>query len=186
MDKRYKGFNKILYQDDKILKFLIESPKYGNFEVIVDAEDYEKIKMHRWIVHFNIKLKKIVGIQTYLYINKKKATLTLHQSVMNDTWIDHKNGDIFDNRKENLRKCTCSENNKNKCIFINNTSGYKGVSWEKRMDKWLASITVNYKQMNLGYFTDIIEAALAYNEAAIKYHGEFASLNIIKKDNTNE
>jgi hypothetical protein len=63
---------------------------------------------------------------------------------------------------------------------ITNTSGFKGVIWHKQSKKWYARITLNYKRIDLGLFKDKIQAAIAYNEAAIKYHGEFARLNKIQ------
>lgn len=96
--------------------------------------------------------------------------------------IDHKNGNTLDNRRENLRICTYSENNRNrKQISSNNKSGYKGVSWDKQKNKWRTCLNINKKQKHIGFFNDIIEAAKAYNEAAIKYFGEFAKLNKIKE-----
>lgn len=60
-----------------------------------------------------------------------------------------------------------------------NTSGYKGVSWNKAQQKWTADITVNYKHVYLGAFDKKIDAIVAYNEASVKYHGEFSRLNVI-------
>jgi hypothetical protein len=172
------GFNKITYQDDKILKFLVESKKYGNFEIIIDIEDYEKIKNYRWYISFSKQWDRFREIIANTYLNKKQL-LVLHQLIMNDKMVDHKNGNIFDNRKENLRKCTKSENAWNRGKQKNNTSGYKGVYWDKSRNKWLVFIGVNKKYIHIGRFSNIIEAAKAYNEAAIKYHGKFAKLNII-------
>lgn len=98
--------------------------------------------------------------------------------------IDHINGDGLDNRKQNLRICTKSENACNRGIDRDNTSGYKGVCYisnkTKRVKRWIAQIAINKKHICIGYFHTKEEAAIAYNEAATKYHGEFAKLNIIK------
>jgi hypothetical protein len=61
----------------------------------------------------------------------------------------------------------------------NNTSGYKGVDWHPQTQKWRASITINRQRKSLGLFHKKEDAALAYNESAPIYHGEFARLNII-------
>lgn len=58
---------------------------------------------------------------------------------------------------------------------------YKGVSWKKDICKWTAKIGVDYKSIYLGCFENEIEAAKAYDEAAMKYHGEFACLNFPQK-----
>ena len=91
--------------------------------------------------------------------------------------VDHINGDRSDNRIENLRECTNSQNSRNRGSSRNNTSGYKGVSFSKNNKKWIAQITFNRRLIYLGYTDTKEEAALLYNEAAIKYHGKFAFLN---------
>jgi hypothetical protein len=91
--------------------------------------------------------------------------------------IDHKNGIHWDNRWENLREATNTQNSRNSRIGINNTSGYKGVSFIPRLNKYRAYITVNRKQINLGCYKTAKEAAAVYNEAAKEHFGEFALLN---------
>ncbi len=93
--------------------------------------------------------------------------------------VDHINGNPLDNRRENLRICENAENNRNKGLTKASTSGYKGVSLYKRSGTWRAYIVTNYKQKHLGTFDNPIDAAKAYNVAAIKFHGEFARLNDI-------
>ena len=115
--------------------------------------------------------------------NKRGGKLMLlHRLIVNapdDTVVDHINHNVLDNRKENLRICSIAENIRNSKLRANNTSGYKGVCWLKRDNKWLANITFNSKTIYLGKYNDIIDAAQAYNDAAIKYFGEYASLNEI-------
>jgi hypothetical protein len=62
----------------------------------------------------------------------------------------------------------------NKATQVNNTSGYKGVCWNKKNSKWLARIRINNKRIYLGYFDNIFDADAAYKLAAIKFHGEYA------------
>ncbi len=94
--------------------------------------------------------------------------------------IDHQNRDRRDNRIANLRPCDRTMNNGNQKIKSNNTSGYRGVSWSKGMGKWWAQITCRKQHFSLGYFLTPEESALAYNEAATHYFGEFARLNEVK------
>lgn len=92
--------------------------------------------------------------------------------------IDHINGQKDDNRWENLRLATNRENCCNKGPSKNNKSGYKGVS-KKNKRSWVAVIHTNSRQIRLGTFSTPEEAAVAYNKAALKYHGEFAYINPI-------
>ncbi len=91
---------------------------------------------------------------------------------------DHINGNTLDNRRSNLRICTRGQNQRNRRGNLNGTSKYKGVSFKNENKKWVAQIGFK-KNMFIGYYKTEIEAALAYNEAAKKYHGKFARLNKI-------
>jgi hypothetical protein len=93
--------------------------------------------------------------------------------------VDHINGNTLDNRKFNLRICTAAENTKNTKLKSSNTSGYKGVAWHTGTNKWRAYIVLDNRQKHLGLFKTKEEAALSYNEAALKYHKSFARLNNI-------
>lgn len=87
--------------------------------------------------------------------------------------IDHINGDRLDNRPENLRQATRSENQCNKGACKNNTSGSRGVSWHKASKSWLVRVSVAGKSKIIGYFKDLELADLAGNMAREKYHGSF-------------
>lgn len=171
--------NKLIYQDIKITKFLIESKKYGNFEVLIDTEDWGRVKQYRWIV----ECRK----QSILYVKsqKKKKTIYLHRFILgiNDKLIqvDHRYHNGLDNRKENLRKCNNSENQRNKRILKNknHTSIYKGVFYSFTSKKYFAKIQYENKMYHLGSFKYEINAAKAYNEKAKELFGEFAYLNKI-------
>ena len=91
--------------------------------------------------------------------------------------VDHINGNPLDNRKSNLRICTNAENQRNRGVNKNNTSGYKGVCWAKQNKKWKARIKHNGKLIHLGYYKDKEEAARAYDKKAKELHGEYAYLN---------
>ena len=90
--------------------------------------------------------------------------------------IDHINGSRSDNRFSNLRLATHAENLRNSKTPINNKSGVKGVHWHPQCKKWAVRITVKDRNLYLGLFTDIGDAAAAYEKAAKKYYGEFARL----------
>ena len=99
-----------------------------------------------------------------------------------DKQVDHKFGDTLDDRKSQLRICTNQQNNYNKSKILKKCSSiFKGVVWNKLLNSWRADIKINkFHSKFLGSFKSESEAAIAYNNAAEKYHGEFARLNIIK------
>ena len=90
--------------------------------------------------------------------------------------IDHENGDPSDNRIWNLRPATHSQNQANQKIDKTNTSGRKGVSWNREKAKWEARIQINGKSKFLGYHVDKEIAAESYALAAEKYFGSFSRL----------
>lgn len=175
-----KGPNKVIYQDNKILKFLVESSKYGDKEVIIDVEDWDRIKKYRWYINYNKCIDNFY-VKAVKYIGNKRFYYQLHRLILNvidpKIHVDHKFHNTLDNRKSVLRKCTSIKNLQNKRIHFDNTSGFKGVCWHKSSKKWQAKLTYNSKYIYLGIFENKIQAAKIYNEAAIKYYGEFACLN---------
>ncbi len=89
-------------------------------------------------------------------------------------YLDHINGDRTDNRIENLREASAQQNTINRPLHKNNSSGYRGVSYDKTTKKWVARIVSNYRQLVLGQFADMEDAIAAYNRASEEHHGEFA------------
>lgn len=87
---------------------------------------------------------------------------------------DHKSTDKDDHTWENIRQATYSQNQQNKPKQSNNTSGYKGVTWNSQHKKWFARISVSGKRHHLGYFADPIKAHKAYCRAANEFHKQFA------------
>jgi hypothetical protein len=151
------------------------------YYTIVDDEDFEMLNKLRWKVKIKPSGKR------YAEISRNGTTIRMHRFILNlktndKKIVDHINGDGLDNRRSNLRICTSFQNQHNRKINKNSTSGYKGVYFEKGKwfsKRWAAQISVNNKHIKLGYFETAEEAARAYNEAAIKYHGEFANINEI-------
>jgi len=135
---------------------------------IINTKDYKRVKL----IHWNCSSKGYIRSAKNIY---------LHRFILNapaNLEVDHKNNKPLDNRRKNIRLCTVSQNRKSQLKNKNNISGYKGVSFYPRYHKcWRVVIYTNGKQSNLGYFNNKIEAAKAYNQAAKKYHGEFAKLN---------
>lgn len=150
---------------------------------LVDDEDYEYLNQWKW--HAMPGRNKYYAQRVeYVYLNGKRSKIlhTMHSSIMKLTTkefvIDHIDGDGLNNQKINLRKCTRLQNSFNR-IKQNRkaTSNFKGVYWYKSRNCWRAQIMFNRKTIPLGYFNIEESAAIAYNDAAIKYFGEFAKLN---------
>lgn len=151
-------------------------PKYA----IVDPADYERLRKYEW---FARKGKNSFYARRYEARGKgKKETLVyMHQEIIKvpkGMMVDHINHDSMDNRRANLRAATTSQNSYNrKKLSRQCSSKYKGVWWHKSSLKWQARIIFEKKRIHLGTFKNEIDAAKAYDEAARKYHGEFACLN---------
>lgn len=121
-------------------------------------------------------------LRVCLYNNKHRKFKNIHRIVaqmflpdFNEKLdVDHKNRIRHDNRVENLRMVTRQQNSMNRPKQVNNTSGYKGLYWDKRNKKWHSRIYYNGKNIHLGYFNDIEEAREAYNKKAKELYGEYA------------
>lgn len=112
----------------------------------------------------------------------KRYKLSLHAMLLRvgpGFQVDHKDGDPMNNRISNLRVADFVQNQANRKLNRNSTSGYKGVSRDKSCGNWKAYIRVNGKLLHLGNFKTKELAAMAYNIAAIEHFGEFARPNII-------
>ena len=97
-------------------------------------------------------------------------------------YADHINHNKLDNRRCNLRVATKSQNGMNRFLQTNNTTGYKGVGYMPQKDKYRARIKVNGCEKHLGLFPTAKLAALAYDRAALKLHGEFAFTNFSRQE----
>jgi len=136
----------------------------------VDTADYEDLARYRWVY--------MTRGYAEATINGKRTLL--HRYLMKPEGrkeVDHINNDRLDNRRINLRIATRAENARNVSRGKSNTSGYKGVHHIKGLNSYRAVIWVDNKRVHLGYFKSIEDAAKAYNEAAEKYHGDYAKLN---------
>jgi hypothetical protein len=114
-----------------------------------------------------------VGINYNSY-RAHRLIFLMHKGYLPKT-VDHINGDKLDNRIENLRAATVGQNQHNRKTNANNTSGYKGVCWNKAQKKWAARITLERKNIHLGYFANVEEAAEVVRKAREELHGSFAN-----------
>lgn len=142
----------------------------SNRTVLIDKGDYSLVGSKKWYF--------VVG----RYAGDKKGIL-MHRLILNaekGQQVDHINGNGLDNRRNNLRFVTQSQNMMNAKKRRNTTSKYKGVSWNKHHKKWKAEI--NYKKTNLiGYFDVEKDAAMAYNRVAKKVYGVYGRPNNLKE-----
>lgn len=146
-------------------------PLTQNKETVVSVEDYAAHSCHKW--HYR---------NGYAARDEGKKCIYLH-AVINQTpdglETDHINGDTLDNRRENLRTVTRSQNNMNAKPRKNCSSRHKGVSWQGNMDKWSAYINKDGQRFNLGYYYSEDVAAIAYNIEAMTLFGSYARINQI-------
>lgn len=132
----------------------------------VDYDDWERVSKHGWYLDKQYAAAKIRGKRVYLH----KFILGIDDKRI----VDHINHDKLDCRKSNLRVATRGQNEANKGLLKNNTSGYKGVSYHKRDKKWRAQIGFEGKKIYLGAYNTPEEAFAAYAEASLLYFGQFA------------
>lgn len=156
---------------------------FDEYIALVDEEDFE------WLSQWNWKMASY-GKYCYCFRSKRENKskiqhFYMHREIMKKhglleegKLIDHIDRNPLNNQKSNLRCCTRAENSRNREKIKGGLSKYLGVSLHSGK-YWSAQIKNNSKSIYLGSFKTEIEAALAYNEAAKKYHGEFANLNIV-------
>lgn len=165
----------------------------GEF-ALVDDEDFEELNKHKWCCYLNpydnnrkyAVRNKYLG--TKIVDGKKKKInrqIRMHRVIAKPTKgkiVDHKNGNGLDNRKNNLRIATYSQNLANSNKPSTNTTGYKGVNHKPYISQkkpWVARIGVGNKEIHIGCFKTKTKAIEAYNETAKAYFGDFAKLNDI-------
>jgi hypothetical protein len=139
----------------------------NNKIALVDEENYSEIAQFRWCLNTN----------GYPIRTENGQTTLMSRQIMNppeDMYVDHIDGEPLNNKRDNLRICTNSQNQQHRVkLTSTSTSGYHGVSFYKSTCKWVSRIMTNGKRICLGYFDTIEEAIEARKEAEIKYHGNY-------------
>lgn len=150
---------------------------------LVDDEDYDKVLSYSWNGILNNG-----HWYAYGYIpggGRNSKQVLMHRLIMDvledksGLVVDHINRDGLDNRKENLRLVPHGMNIHNSKLSKRNTSGYRGVSYRKRRSHYEAAISIDGNSIHLGCFDDPIDAAKAYNQAALERYGQAATLNVL-------
>lgn len=151
-----------------------------NFMWLFDIEDYDKISSYYWT---SSSTKR-----GYAEAKDKNTRHTIQMSRLvmgvgygDRVQVDHINHNIFDNRKQNLRICTISQNNHNVGLRSTNTSGVTGVSWSKKSNKWCVHIQYDGKDHSLGFYNSFDEAVKVRKDAEQKYFGEYSYDNSMMK-----
>lgn len=160
-----KDINEIVIHEDYAEIILYDKECNEIARAKIDLEDVKKCEKYKWTI------KKDDG-----YVRNLRNVGYLHRFIMDcpkDMVVDHINHNKLDNRKENLRVCSESENKFNHKIYKSNTSGYPGVNWHKKANKWRVRIQVEGKEISLGLYENFEEAVRVRKEAEIKYFGEY-------------
>ncbi len=136
--------------------------------ILVDDGDYERLSRYRWSLNGSGYPQSSLGLLHRVIAGAQKGE-----------YVDHANTDKLDCRRANLRLCRQSQNLSNRRKVAVRSSRYKGVTWRKDTQKWMARITSRQtgRLISLGCFEDEIEAAKEYDEAARAQYGEFARCN---------
>ncbi len=147
--------------------------RVGRHFAIIDASNFEIISSFKWYCAAGYAI-------SYEKTGSPRKKISMHRMVLNcgpGQLCDHINGNRLDNRLENIRLCSPAENARNRKIQSNNKSGFKGIYWESAEKVFRAEICHGNKKYRLGRFKRRVDAARAYNEAAKRFHGEFAKVN---------
>jgi len=148
---------------------------------IVDDEDFDWLNQWWWYRDSRGYAARRKGVKP----NEK--IILMHREIVQTPKgmeTDHINRTRLDNRRKNLRVCTTQQNQMNKSIQKNNTSGFTGVSWSKKASKWTATIKLNRKTAYIGQFDNKEDAIKERRVKELELFGEFSSLNKINTPQT--
>lgn len=142
---------------------------HGKFAMVDDA-DYRSLNQWTWNLF-------AIGNVEYARRTVRGGVVLMHIQIFGSKFIDHQDRNGLNNQRDNLRPATKSQNGANRGLPVQNTSGFKGIHWNDRRGRWCAEITCQYKKYSLGRFKILTDAARAYDEAAVRFFGEFAKTN---------
>jgi hypothetical protein len=150
---------------------------------LVDDEDYEWLNQWKWCTQ---KGKYTSYAMRGVWDGQRERQLRMHREILGLSFydgklVDHKNRNGLDNRRENLRLATTVINAYNCKKRVDNSSGFRGVHWCNTRGKWITQISIGKLRKKCGSFNDPILAAMAYDQAAMKYKGDDAILNFPKE-----
>lgn len=153
-----------------------EVPLTKGFVALVDDEDYERVMaVGRW--HARDRKGKAYALHTFYLGHRRRKNVSLHTFLTGWPLVDHRNGNGLDNRRSNLRQATQRDNCRNVLVRPGSTSPFKGVSAHRDTGRWRSRIFIAGREIALGVYVTEEQAAQAYDAAARKHFGEFATLN---------
>lgn len=147
---------------------------------LIDEEDFAEVSGFTWRVH-PCSRGHSPYVVTSMWIDGVRKSVALHRYLMRakpGQYVDHKNRDTFDNRRENLRFCSHRDNTRNRS-YSKLSDLPKGV-YKRERSNYYSAIVVDARQISLGSYMTATEAAVAYDIAADHLFGEFAALNFPK------
>ncbi len=150
-------------------------PLTKGYEAIIDAADVYLVGKQNW--HAAVNARTVYALTNIRKPNGKWTTMKMHRLIAatpENLDTDHIDGNGLNNRRSNLRHATTAENMRNTGAQRSNTSGFKGVYWNKSCGKWQSSIAVNGKRHHLGLHDTAEMAFFVYGKAATDLHGEFS------------
>jgi hypothetical protein len=156
-------------------------PLTQNKVALINDDDFDSIAKFKWqalLINgtwYAVMRLKILG---------KKKAVYMHRFLMNgidaSIFVDHLDGDGLNNQRSNLRRSNRSQNGVNRKKRSGCSSKFLGVYFQKRKNRWIAFTRKDGVKHYLGCFEHEADAALAYNNGAIKHHGNFARLNKVQ------
>lgn len=150
------------------------------YETVVDEIDKD-LSLLKWQILQNRNGKCYAAGRSQsgkAYLHRLVLERVLGRQLSRQEYVDHIDGNGLNNRRGNLRLASAAQNQWNSAAKPNNTSGYKGVGFCKITKKWRARIRIGGKSLHLGLYDTPEDAHLAYCDAALKYHGEFANFGV--------
>lgn len=158
----------------------------NNIKVLVDDEDIELVEQFSWYA-FHVHGKNLWYALSHFDNPEtgKKSQVRMHRLILKPSMgmlVDHVNGDGLDNRRSNLRVASYGQNARNRHSFPNNTSGYRGVTFNRAKRKWDAFISIDGRNHRVGRSKDVEVAARLYDTAAREHYGDFATFNFPRED----
>jgi hypothetical protein len=157
----------------------VSTETFPDLFAIVDDCDSSNLSKYNW---YALKRKDTYYAARVERVRGKQKEIRMHRQILgcDSPHIDHIDGNGLHNWRSNLRPCENWQNAGNRRLHSSNTSGFRGVGWDKQKSRWIARLFTKKKTIHLGTFICPTRAAIAYDQAAMEYFGEFYKPQVIK------